>query len=421
MDSTGPPRSPTRSMSIALTLLVLPLVDLATDAETGRAGPGRSSTGTAAQLLGFAVSFLVISQFWDAHRRLLGTLDDYDERLARDQHVVAAARRLPAVPDRPAVRRGRVAPGRGGLLPARALRHRPAHAAAKPGTSPGTRGCAAPATPGRVRDQILPARRHRPPSSRLAILLSLINRNAAWSRWSCSVLVQRFTAREGPARSGDRVRRRSRDSGRIGSVMMIGDRRWLSCGGPLTAIGGMSGRRPATATPSPSAPTRASARAPPASATPTSRRTATAATTSPHYDLDAPLRPGHRPARPARRRSRAKATQDLSRFNLDLAGSTCRAVTVDGAAGRRSAATAASWSSRRPRGLAQRRAVHHRRHLRRRAAADRQPELGTGGWLATADGAVALGQPESARSWYPVNDHPRDKATYDWRSPSRTG
>ncbi|RJL34050.1 M1 family metallopeptidase [Bailinhaonella thermotolerans] len=34
-------------------------------------------------------------------------------------------------------------------------------------------------------------------------------------------------------------------------------------------------------------------------------------------------------------------------------------------------------------------------------------------WLKTADGALALGQPEIAWWWFPSNDHPRDKATYD--------
>ena len=30
----------------------------------------------------------------------------------------------------------------------------------------------------------------------------------------------------------------------------------------------------------------------------------------------------------------------------------------------------------------------------------------------TADGAIAIGEPEVAATWFPVNDHPRDKATY---------
>ena len=42
----------------------------------------------------------------------------------------------------------------------------------------------------------------------------------------------------------------------------------------------------------------------------------------------------------------------------------------------------------------------------------RNETLGEGGFLHTADGAIALGQPESASTWFPVNDHPRDKATY---------
>jgi uncharacterized membrane protein len=66
-------------MSIALTLLVLPLVDLATDSPDE---PIRTQLDRIApQFGGFAVSFLVISQFWGAHRRLWERLDDYDERL----------------------------------------------------------------------------------------------------------------------------------------------------------------------------------------------------------------------------------------------------------------------------------------------------------------------------------------------------
>ena len=34
-------------------------------------------------------------------------------------------------------------------------------------------------------------------------------------------------------------------------------------------------------------------------------------------------------------------------------------------------------------------------------------------WVTTTTGAVALGEPESAAWWFPSNDHPRDKATYD--------
>ncbi|MFR9731406.1 M1 family metallopeptidase [Saccharopolyspora sp. MS10] len=34
-------------------------------------------------------------------------------------------------------------------------------------------------------------------------------------------------------------------------------------------------------------------------------------------------------------------------------------------------------------------------------------------WIRTADGALAIGQPEISAWWFPGNDHPRDKATFD--------
>ena len=68
------------AVAIALTLLVLPLVDIATDAATGETVWDELSRHRG-DLLGFAVSFLVIAQFWNGHRRLFETLDVYDERL----------------------------------------------------------------------------------------------------------------------------------------------------------------------------------------------------------------------------------------------------------------------------------------------------------------------------------------------------
>jgi aminopeptidase N len=40
------------------------------------------------------------------------------------------------------------------------------------------------------------------------------------------------------------------------------------------------------------------------------------------------------------------------------------------------------------------------------------PLLGSNGFHHTDDGAFVVGQPRSAHTWFPVNDHPRDKATY---------
>ena len=36
------------------------------------------------------------------------------------------------------------------------------------------------------------------------------------------------------------------------------------------------------------------------------------------------------------------------------------------------------------------------------------------GFMATPDGANVVGQPEVAAGWYPVNDHPIDKASYSF-------
>jgi len=53
--------------------------------------------------------------------------------------------------------------------------------------------------------------------------------------------------------------------------------------------------------------------------------------------------------------------------------------------------------------------VHGRRALRRRAR-------GARGWLGRASTpttvVVIIGEPHVASSWFPVNDHPSDKATY---------
>ncbi|SCG54801.1 M1 family metallopeptidase [Micromonospora coxensis] len=108
----------------------------------------------------------------------------------------------------------------------------------------------------------------------------------------------------------------------------------------------------------------------------------------------------------------ATATADLSAFHLDLAGLTVRKVTVDGAPARHErdggelVVTPATG-------------LMSGNGFTAEIVYDGEPEpldsdvLGDGGWLHTGDGAIALGQPESASTWFPVNDHPSDKAAYD--------
>jgi aminopeptidase N len=129
-----------------------------------------------------------------------------------------------------------------------------------------------------------------------------------------------------------------------------------------------------------------------------------------HYDLDVRYEPAsHRLTGVAT--IRARATQSLSRFDLDLTGLTVRAVSVDH--------DPATWVR-----LGTELVITPRHPLRRQrrftvaVRYDGVPtNLGTvaGGFFPTDDGAIVAGQPDVAARWYPVNDHPLDKASYTFR------
>ncbi len=108
----------------------------------------------------------------------------------------------------------------------------------------------------------------------------------------------------------------------------------------------------------------------------------------------------------------AVATQPLSRFNLDLQGLEVTAVGVDGdrARHRRDGDELVVTPAR---GLAQGSRFTVAVEYAGRPGTRPNGPLGGGGFLHTEDGAIALGQPYSAAAWFPVNDHPSDKATYD--------
>ena len=42
------------------------------------------------------------------------------------------------------------------------------------------------------------------------------------------------------------------------------------------------------------------------------------------------------------------------------------------------------------------------------------PDESIEGWVPTDDGAFVVGEPQGSPAWYPVNDNPRDKATFDF-------
>ncbi|MEY2583640.1 MAG: hypothetical protein QOE09_3489 [Ilumatobacteraceae bacterium] len=108
----------------------------------------------------------------------------------------------------------------------------------------------------------------------------------------------------------------------------------------------------------------------------------------------------------------ATATQNLSSFNLDLQGLTVRSIKVNG-----SRATFSREGSELT--------VVPNRGLRKSSTFivvvryDGVPEPvadplfgGISGFIATDDGALVAGEPHVAATWYPVNDHPSDAASY---------
>lgn len=108
----------------------------------------------------------------------------------------------------------------------------------------------------------------------------------------------------------------------------------------------------------------------------------------------------------------ARATQNLSRFNLDLQGLTVHSVAVDGAAATFRRTGAQELVITPPNGLL--RGTYFTVKVRYSGIPKRidDPALGTSGWIATKDGAIGLNQPFGAATYYPVNDTPDDKATY---------
>ncbi|MEU6880821.1 M1 family metallopeptidase [Streptomyces sp. NPDC046712] len=108
----------------------------------------------------------------------------------------------------------------------------------------------------------------------------------------------------------------------------------------------------------------------------------------------------------------ARAAQDLSAFNLDLAGLAVDSAVVDGDPA--SVNRAGTELTLRPRadigkGEVFRTTIEYSGVPRTITDADGSKE----GWLRTRDGAVALGEPAGSMAWFPGNHHPSDKATYD--------
>jgi aminopeptidase N len=136
-----------------------------------------------------------------------------------------------------------------------------------------------------------------------------------------------------------------------------------------------------------------------------------------HYDLRLSYDPGTRHLRGLARIT-AVTTQRLSTFDLDLRRPLhVRSVRVNG--------RVAAFT--RPAHLNQELVVRPSHRLAKGKAFTVvvryggvpkevvDPDDSIEGWVATKDGAFVVGEPQGSPGWFPCNDTPRDKATYDFR------
>ena len=128
------------------------------------------------------------------------------------------------------------------------------------------------------------------------------------------------------------------------------------------------------------------------------------------------------------------ATQDLDAFNLDLRGMTVSALTVDGRPARGIAPPtagtevdgAAYWQVQDDAERKWELTVQPRPKIKKGdkvrlvvtygGETVRPRDIGGDlyGWVTQRDGAMVVSEPEGSMTWYPVSDHPTDKATYSF-------
>ncbi|NNN34116.1 M1 family metallopeptidase [Streptomyces sp. S3(2020)] len=108
----------------------------------------------------------------------------------------------------------------------------------------------------------------------------------------------------------------------------------------------------------------------------------------------------------------ARATQDLSAFDLDLKGLEVEEVTVEGEKARWNR-TGQELTVRPEADLGEGETFEVRVRYSGTPQTITDPDGSEEGWLPTESGAVGLGEPTGSMAWFPGNHHPSDKATYD--------
>jgi aminopeptidase N len=110
----------------------------------------------------------------------------------------------------------------------------------------------------------------------------------------------------------------------------------------------------------------------------------------------------------------ANATQNLSRFNLDLRGFSISRLLVNGAPASHARAGEHELVITPAAGLRAGRSFTVTIDYAGIPQVVTDPDESIEGWVPTDDGAFVVGEPQGSPAWYPVNDTPRDKATFDF-------
>jgi aminopeptidase N len=132
-----------------------------------------------------------------------------------------------------------------------------------------------------------------------------------------------------------------------------------------------------------------------------------------HYDIDLSYRPRNDRI-VATTAVHAVAKQGLTSFNLELRGLEITRITVDGAPvehvrDRAELTVELPEAAPLPAGEPFTVVVEYAGQPHALTGGG----LGGEGWITTPDGATVLSEPNGAMTWFPVNNTPRDKATYD--------
>ncbi len=110
----------------------------------------------------------------------------------------------------------------------------------------------------------------------------------------------------------------------------------------------------------------------------------------------------------------ATATQDLSRFDLDLRGFSISRLDVNGQAATFTREGEQELVVTPSAGLPSGSQFTVTIDYAGTPPVITDPDESIEGWVPTDDGAFVVGEPQGSPGWYPSNDNPRDKATFDF-------